>query len=211
MNIGQRIKEARERKGLTQEELGKFCNSTKQTIYKYETGIVTNIPTDKIEQIADALNVLPQYLTGWEKKNPNWDIPNLMPPPKLHAVPRIGSIACGEPILAQENIEGEDMVPENIECDFTLRCKGNSMINAHIHDGDIVCIKEQPEVENGQIAAVLIDGLETEATLKRFRKTGDTIILMPENPDYEPMVFTGKEMNRVHIVGLAVYYIAKVR
>ena len=138
-------------------------------------------------------------------------IPNLMPPPIMRAVPRIGSIACGEPILAQENIEGEDMVPENIECDFTLRCKGNSMINAHIHDGDIVCIKEQPEVENGQIAAVLIDGLETEATLKRFRKTGDTIILMPENPDYEPMVFTGEEMNRVHIVGLAVYYIARVR
>lgn len=182
------------------------------TVSRWEGGQINNMRRDRIANLAKVLKLDPSILMQDDVSDFDpFSIPNILPPPKMRAVPRIGSIACGEPILAQENIEGEDMVPENIECDFTLRCKGNSMINAHIHDGDIVCIKEQPEVENGQIAAVLIDGLETEATLKRFRRTGDTIILMPENPDYEPMVFSGEEMNRVHIVGLAVYYIAKVR
>lgn len=133
---------------------------------------------------------------------------NIRPMPQLVEKPRLGAIACGEPILAEENVEGYDMVPDWVHCDFTLLCKGDSMIGARIHDGDIVCIKQQPTVENGQIAAVLIDD---EATLKRVRFITDGIALWPENPDYEPMIYTGEAANRVQILGLATHFISKVK
>ncbi len=137
---------------------------------------------------------------------------NLSPMPKTNKVPRLGSIACGEPILAEQNIEGYDDVPDYVKCDFTLLCKGDSMTGARIYDGDIVCIKQQKEAQNGQIAAVLVDGeFETEATLKRVRLLKDGIALWPENPAYEPWIFTGEDANRVHIIGIATHFISVVK
>lgn len=132
---------------------------------------------------------------------------NIRPMPGIARVPRLGAIACGEPILAEQNIEGYDTVPDYVKCDFTLICKGDSMINARIYDGDIVCIKQQPRVENGQIAAVLVDD---EATLKRVRYIDGGVALMPENSKYEPLIFTGEEAERVRIIGLATHFISTV-
>lgn len=129
--------------------------------------------------------------------------PGFEPMPKMKKVPLIGSIACGDPITAMENREGEIDVPEDIRCDFALRCKGNSMIGAGIHDGDAVYIRIQREVENGQIAAVRIGD---EATLKRVYLHTDYIELRPENPDYESIIRRREEMNDVHIEGKAVGY-----
>ena len=113
---------------------------------------------------------------------------NVIPMPNTRRVPRVGAIACGTPILAEQNIEDYDEVPDWVKCDYTLVCKGDSMIGARIHDGDIVCIKQADEVENGQIAAVMVDG--EEATLKRVRFQDGSIVLWPENPAYAPMVFS---------------------
>lgn len=136
---------------------------------------------------------------------------NIIPMPNMRQVPRLGAIACGTPILAEQNIEGYDQVPDWVKCDFTLMCKGDSMINARIHDGDVVCIKSQPEVENGQIAAVLVDGeFDSEATLKRVRFDKDGITLWPENPAYSPSHFWGKDAERVRILGLATHFISKI-
>lgn len=129
--------------------------------------------------------------------------PGFEPMPKMKKVPLIGRIACGDPITAMENREGEIDVPEDIRCDFALRCKGNSMIGAGIHDGDAVYIRIQPEVENGQIAAVRIGD---EATLKRVYLHTDYIELRPENPDYESIIRRREEMNDVYIEGKAVAY-----
>ena len=129
--------------------------------------------------------------------------------PAMIARPRLGAIACGEPILAEQNIEGYDQIPDFVKCDFTLLCKGDSMIGARIHDGDVVCIKQQPEVENGQIAAVLVDG--DEATLKRFYFENGTVTLQAENPAYPPKVFTGDDVNNVRVLGLATHFLSKVR
>lgn len=134
--------------------------------------------------------------------------PGFSPPPETYKVPRIGTIACGEPVLAEENIEGYDYAPGYVHCDFTLRCKGDSMINARIFDGDIVYIRQQQDVESGEIAAVLIDN--DEATLKRVRIFDDHIILEPENPMYKPLVFWGDEMNRVRIIGKATHFMSEV-
>ena len=127
--------------------------------------------------------------------------PGFEPMPKMKKVPLIGAIACGEPITAEQNIEKMVDVPEYIRCDFSLTCHGDSMVDAGIHDKDVVYIRIQPEVENGEIAAVRIDG---EATLKRVYYNPGTLTLMPANPAYAPMVYTGSQLEEVHIEGKAV-------
>ena len=127
--------------------------------------------------------------------------PGFEPMPKMKKVPLIGSIACGEPITAEQNIEKMVDVPDYIRCDFSLTCHGDSMVDAGIHDKDVVYIRIQPEVENGEIAAVRIDG---EATLKRVYYNPGTLTLMPANPAYAPMVYTGSQLEEVHIEGKAV-------
>ena len=126
---------------------------------------------------------------------------NVIPMPRMRSIPLIGTIACGTPILAEENIEEHVDIPEHVHADFALRCKGDSMINARVHDGDIVYIRQQPTVNNGEIAAVLIDD---EATLKRVYVSPGTLILQAENPNYEPMVYTGEQLEAIHILGKAV-------
>ena len=115
---GERIKIARESKQMTQEELGRLCGTTKQTIYKYETGAITNIPLDKLEAIAAALGVSSSYLAKWDD---NISFDSIIPMPNKSTVPIIGTIACGTPALAEENQEGEADLPEHIHADFALR------------------------------------------------------------------------------------------
>lgn len=209
MDIGLRIKKRRLEKGLSQDEVAEKINTTKQTIYKYETGIITNIPASKIESLANVLDTTPAYLMGWTDST-DFDIssiPGINPLPKMVKKPRLGTIACGEPILAVENIEDYDDVPDDIKCDFTLICKGDSMINARINDGDIVYIRKQEQVDNGEIAAVLIDN---EATLKRVYVYSNKVVLQPENPKYEPFVYVGEEMNEIRIIGKAVGFTSKL-
>lgn len=204
--VGERIREAREAKDMSQEELGKACGTTKQTIYKYESGVVTNIPLDRIEKIADVLGVSAAYLVGW---NEDIDFPsNILPMPAVRKIPLVGTIACGTPILAEQNIECDVDIPEHIHADFALRCKGDSMINARIYDGDIVYIRSQPEVEHGEIAAVEIDG---EGTLKRVYIFPDQVVLQAENPLYEPRVYKGEQLADLRILGKAVGFTAQIQ
>lgn len=208
--LGKRIRTLREKAGLTQTELANAIGTSKQNIYKYEQGIITNIPLDRIETIASVLNTSPAYLMGWDDEpQTSGDIENVIPMPKMNTVPLVGAIACGTPIMAEENIEELVEMPSHIDADFALRCVGDSMINARIFDGDIVYIKKQPSVNNGQIAAVIIDG---EATLKRvYYQTGVSLTLVSENPKYPPLVFTGEAMNNIVIAGLAVYFTSVIR
>ena len=199
-----RIKSRRTELGLTVEELAhKMGYKDKSSISKIENG-KADIPQSKIAAFADALQTTPAYLMGWEEqpepKKPTIP-PGFEPMPKMKKIPLIGSIACGEPITAEQNIEKMVDVPENIRCDFSLTCHGDSMVDAGIHDKDVVYIRIQPEVENGEIAAVRIDG---EATLKRVYYTPGTLTLMPANPAYAPMIYTGPQLEEVHIEGKAV-------
>lgn len=130
-------------------------------------------------------------------------------PIKLKRFPMLGEIACGEPVFADEDKEHYIMADMDINADFCLTAKGDSMINARIYEGDIVFIKEMPIVENGDIAAVIIDD---EATLKRVYYYPDKgkLILNPENSVYEPLVFIGEELNHIRILGKAVYFMSVV-
>lgn len=208
MTTGQRMKFRRKQIGLSAEKVAELLNVSPATIYRYENGDIEKVPGDRLAPIAAALNTTPAYLMGWGD-TPDASLPgNVIPMPEMKQVPLIGSIACGEPILADEHIEEYINIPRHIHADFALTCKGDSMINARIFDGDMVYIRQQDTVENGEIAAVLIDG---EATLKRVQLFEDHISLEPENPQYRPFVYWGEEMNTVRILGKAVAFTSAIR
>ncbi|MCI8497716.1 MAG: helix-turn-helix domain-containing protein [Clostridiales bacterium] len=200
--FGERLKAVRTEKGMTQEEFATLLGTSKQVISRYEK----NQRTPKITAVhnyAKKLGIDPIYLIDDDTA----PLPaNLLPMPRMKKFPLIGSIACGTPILAQENIEDMIEMPEDIQADFVLRCTGDSMIGARIQDGDLVFIRKQPMVENGEIAAVLIDD---EATLKRvYYEEGRQLTLVAENPAYRPLVYTGEQLNEVRIIGRAVSFLS---
>lgn len=207
MTTGQRMRERRKEIGLSAEKVAEMLHLSPATIYRYENGDIEKVPGDFLSPIAKVLNTTPAYLMGWD------DVPlpsNLLPLPKMVKKPRLGTIACGKPILAVEDAEEFDSVPIDVDCDFTLKCKGDSMINARIFDGDIVYIRKQPEVELGQIAAVRIGD---EATLKKVYYTPGSgrMILRACNPLYGDLTYEGEELNQVEIMGLAVGFFSVVR
>ena len=208
MTVGDRIKLRRQELGFSQTEVADKIEVSKQTLYKYENNIVTNIPSNKIELLASLLNTTPSYLMGWNDEITIADSDNIIPLPTTYTVPLLGEIACGKPILAEENIEGMVKVPEYIQADFALRCKGDSMIGARILDGDIVYIRQQPDVDDGEIAAVLIDN---EATLKRVYKMPGRLQLRAENPAFLPINLEGDELETVRILGKAVAFTSSVK
>ena len=204
MTTGERMKQRRKEIGLSAEKVAERLGVSPATIYRYEKGDIEKVPVDIFAELAKILQTTPAYLMGWEEKpDPKEPTipPGFEPMPKMKKIPLIGSIACGEPITAEQNIEKMVDVPEYIRCDFSLTCHGDSMVDAGIHDKDVVYIRIQPEVENGEIAAVRIDG---EATLKRVYYNPGTLTLMPANPAYAPMVYTGSQLEEVHIEGKAV-------
>lgn len=205
MSFGSKLRAARKAKQLTQKELAAKIKAAHNSISNWEND--QNMPDpDTIQNLCWALDVEPNYFFSVDSSLP---LPrNIIPLPEMQRIPLLGSIACGSPILAEEHIEDYVDIPRNIHADFALTCKGDSMINARIFDGDIVYIRQQPSVDNGEIAAVLIDG---EATLKRIRLFEDHISLEPENPMYKPLVYWGDEMNNLHILGKAVAFTSTIR
>lgn len=161
----------------------------------------------KLTILAEALNVSESWLMGYDVPIER-NISNIIPLEHTKKIPLLGKIACGEPILAQENWENMILLPDGIDADFALRCQGDSMIDARINDGDIVFIKMQAQVDNGEIAVVLIDN---EATLKRFYKQKDKVILKPENKDFQPFVYVGTEINDIRVIGKATYFLSEVK
>lgn len=204
MRLYERIKSRREELGLSQEELAhRVGYKDRSSIAKIESG-VNDITQSKIAIFAKALETTTLWLMGDTEAPPAHKLPsNCLPLPRTVKKPRLGAIACGKPILAVENISEYDDVPITIHCDFTLLCKGDSMIDARIWDGDVVYIRQQPEVENGEIAAVRIG---EEATLKKVYYNGRRIILRACNPLYADMEYEGEELNDVEILGKAVAF-----
>lgn len=182
---------------LTQKEIAQAVGVSEGTVSRWESGSIANMRRDRIVLYAKVLNTTPDFIMSGESVG----IPSGFEPlPELSSVPRIGRIACGNPILAEENVETYDSIPINWRADFTLLCAGDSML-PRIQDGDLVAIRRQPTVENGEIAAVRI---EDEATLKRVYTYPDRLVLQPENPSFAPIVLIGEEINSVQIEGKAV-------
>lgn len=195
MNVNERIKQRRIQLGLNVNDIAQTLGISRATLYRYESHEIEKLPISIVEPMAEILGMTPSELMGWNETDSNGH----------KRIPLVGTIACGTPIMAEENIEDYIAAPLGCDADFALRCRGDSMIRARICDGDIVFIHSQPDCNNGEIAAVLIGD---EATLKRVYKQSDSITLMPENSEYSPLVFRNEQLNEIRILGKAVGFIS---
>ena len=200
--IGQRLKELREKAGISQVEFAAKINVSKQTLYKYENNIIANIPSDKIEAAARVCNVSPAYLMGWDC--------NVSPVTLSHtqgvSINVLGRVAAGIPINAvEEIIDTEEISKELAKTGtfFGLQIRGDSM-EPRIYNGDVVIVRQQEDAENGDIVIATING--DDATCKRLRKYRDGIELISNNPSYSPMFFANEDIisKPVRILGKVV-------
>ena len=194
------IKKRRKELKLTMKELASMTCVSEGTVSRWESGHIKDMKKDKIILLSRALGLSPIEIIA-EDDAIETDFP------KERMIPLVGTVACGLPILAEENIEEYIPAPYDVKADFCLRCKGDSMINARIMDGDIVFVKRTEEFTNGQIAVVLIDN---EATLKRVYKYPDSLILNAENPAYKPIIISGNDLSVVRIEGIAVSFLSSL-
>ena len=207
MTKGERIRTRRKELGLTLEAVAAATETSKQTIQRYENGVIENIPDARLEAIARVLSTTPAQLMGWaEDEMGRYGLRPLA----RRAVPLLGRIACGEPIYADEDFCGYELAGEGVDADFCLRAVGDSMIGARILDGDYVFVRAQDAVDNGEIAVIIIGD---EATLKRvyYYPEKQKLILTPENPAYEPLVYIGEELEQIKILGKAVAFQSALR
>lgn len=194
MDMGERIKQLRLQKGLTQEELGKVIGVQKSAIRKYEAGVIQNMKRSSVEKLADFFNVSPTYLMGLEEKEPNNILKDLI------MIPVIGKIRAGEPILAEENIEDNFFIScsmYNLNSSdglFFLKVIGDSMNNV-IPNGGYALIRQQDTAENGDIVVAIVNG-DNEATLKKFKQLDNNFVMLePDSTfnEYQPLIINLKD------------------
>lgn len=204
--LSNNLKKLRKDRRMTLEELAEAIGTSKQTIHRYENGVIANVPPEKVVQLAQTLGVTPAELMGWESGAHR--AAGIMPI-ESKRIPMIGEIACGEPIYANEEHETFATADKDLDADFCLRAHGDSMVGARIYDGDIVFLRSQNAVDNGEIAAVIIND---EATLKRvyYYPNEQKLILLPENPRYAPLVYVRDELSGIKIIGKAVAFQSRV-
>ena len=183
------------------ELLGEKLGVSRQTIFRYENGTIENIPREKIHRMAEIFGVSEPMLFGFDSTLYG---ENFLPL-SYRALPMLGDIACGEPIYADEEKGNFVFAEGGIDADFCLRAKGDSMTGARIYDGDIVFVRAQETVENGEIGVVIV---QDEATLKRvyYYPESEKLVLMPENAAYEPLVYVGAELDEIKVIGKAVAF-----
>ncbi len=191
MKLHERIKKCRLENNMTLLELANALGVREATAQRYESGEIKNLKHETVLEMSRIFNCSPAYLMGWEDD---------APAKKEGGIPLLGKIAAGQPILAEEECEFFSPL-DDTRADFCLRVRGDSMIGAGIKDGDIVFIRKQETVDDGEIAAVLVDD---EATLKRVYVSDDAVTLIAENPKYKPMVYTKKQCKNIRILGKAV-------
>ena len=203
--MSKKIKDLRISQGLTLEQVANEVGVGKSTVRKWETGMIANMRRDKIASLAKALHTTPAYLMGWEESQPREDANSpLLPLPQMKRWKVIGGTAFGSPI--HKEMEETVLAPADINADRVFRCVGDSMVGAHIFDGDIVFVKTGVPVEDGKIGVVRV---EDEYTLKRIYHGPDYLELRSENPKYAPIVIRGDQQN-AEIIGLAVHFLSRV-
>ena len=198
MDFGSNLRRLRLERGMSMAQLAAAVGTSRQTIHRYESGVITNVPHERIAHLADALTTRPELLMGWDE-------PAFHEESATVRIPLLGRIACGEPLFASEEYESYVTADRSLHADFCLYACGDSMRDARIHDGDLVFVRMQETVDDGEIAVVLID---EEATLKRvyYDAKEKRLVLMPANPEFAPMVYTGEALSHIRILGKAIAF-----
>lgn len=205
MTVGERIKKIRQQNAISQTELANACKISKQTLYKYENNIITNIPSDKIEAIAHICKVSPAYIMGWVTEKDDNGI-DTVPIESGYTIPVLGRVAAGYGKEAVEEVIGQIEISPAMASKgefFGLLIKGDSMIPT-LYDGDTVIVERTDDAESGDLVIALVNG--SDATCKRLQKYAEGIALIPQNPVYEPLRFTESEIDTtpVKILGKVV-------
>ena len=194
-NVGQRIFEARKRRKISRKEIADFLQVHETTIKRYEDGNTKKLPTDRLEKIAKYLNTSIEYLMGWEEEQK----------PQGVKIPVLGTVPAGIPISAVEDILDYEEIPKSWENQgefFGLKIKGDSMLPI-LTDGDIVIVRKQSTADNGDTVIAMVTG--DDATCKRYERSNNGIMLIPNNSSYTPTFYTNEE-----IASLPVTIIGKV-
>ncbi len=211
--FGANLKKLREDAGLSQEQLGEVIGVSKSTIGMYEQGKRMPNTNTILKDIASYFGVSIDYLVGFSgsENDTQEDLSRFgLRPISRRKIPMIGKIACGEPIMCEEAYETFVDAGTDINADFCVVAQGDSMINARILDGDIVFLRQQEMVENGEIAAVIVN--DSEVTLKRFFYYPELnqVVLQPENPSFRPMIYMNEELAHIRVLGKAVAFTSSV-
>ena len=218
-DFASRLSQALEARGMKAADLSKKTKVAEGTISCYINGRY-EAKQNRVQVFAEALDVNPAWLMGYdvpmeaERSQPTpapRPIPKgFEPMPEMVNLPVVGKIACGTPILAQQNIDTYYQSPKEWRANMFLTCQGDSM-EPFIKDGDMVAIREQQDAETDEIVAVMeLDGCDGFATLKKLKKRPDRVELWPLNPEYEPIIYLKEEMNKLQIIGLAVGVIRRI-
>ena len=200
MTPGERIRERRQALGLTVEALAERTGLSPATIYRYEAGDISHMRADKLQPISRALRVAPAWLMGWEDEWPEGLRP--LASMKRQAIPLIGEVAAGVPILAEQDYEAWVDADDALRADYALTVRGDSMAPTYL-DGDVLFVREQPDVDNGTVAVVLVDD---SASVKHVYHEADGVTLTSDNPAYPPMRFRLSEHDVIRILGVVVGY-----
>lgn len=213
MEIKDILKNRRIELGLTLLQVAKAVGVSEATVSRWESGEIANMKRSRIAALAKILQISPATIMGWEEEQPSRFSKEELKkygvlPIKTKKFRMIGEVSCGKPVYCNEDYETYIEASADIKADFCVKATGDSMINARIFDGDIVFIKEQPNVENGEIAAVIIGD---EITLKRVYKYESRLELRAENPLYNPMSYESEALETVRILGKAVAFQSNVK
>ncbi len=212
--FGTNLKRLREDSRLSQEQLADVIGVSKSTIGMYEQGKRMPNTNTILKDIASYFGVSIDYLVGFQSDNLPLSDEDFSRFGLRHIgrrrIPMLGKIACGEPIMCDEECETFVDAGADIDADFCVTAQGDSMINARILDGDIVFVRKQEMVENGEIAVVIVN--DNEVTLKRFFYYPELnqVVLQPENPAYRPMVYMNEELSHIRVLGKAVAFTSSV-
>lgn len=210
MTVGDRIKEIRNKLGLSQVDFADKIGVSKQTLYKYENNVITNIPSDKIEAVSEVGNVSPAYLMGWDS-NVGPVINGAKHKKPGTTINVLGRVAAGVPLEAIEDVIDTEEINEELASTgefFGLQIHGDSM-EPKMSEGDVVIVRQQDDAESGDIVIAMINGCD--ATCKRLKKYADGIMLISNNSKYEPMIFSNEEIQEkpIRIIGRVVELRAK--
>lgn len=201
MAIKDLLKERRLELSLTMLDVAKMVGVSEGTISRWESGDIKNMRRDKIVLLAKALQTSPAKIMGWEESEPQLPKDAVPYNPVVHEIPILGTIAAGQPLYAEQHIEGYTYTDRNGGAEyFALRVKGDSMNAINICDGSVITVRRQSEVENGEIAVVMVNN--DNATVKRFKREDAMVQLIPQsyNPEHQIQIYDLKK-DKIDIVG----------
>ena len=204
MKINDILRDRRKELGLTLKQVAEKVGVSEGTISRWESGKIAEMRRGKVAAYAKALDIDPAVIMGWKDIS---EYANIRPV-STRSFPVLGSVSCGQPVLMTEERSVQIDATDDLRADFVLIARGDSMIGARIHSGDVVFVRKQDTVDNGQIAVVAIDD---EATLKRFYKYDELIVLRAENPAYPDIEIRPGDGKQVHVLGLAVKFQGTVK